>query len=247
MKSGVKKIFLHGWATDGRVWKGQLGRFKDSIAPDLPGHGGGKKWSEPTLEPAVEFLDSILNGCGEGIVGIGWSLGAQVLISAGERTRLKGLILVGATPSFVRREGLPWGKEKSMVKKMLMDMGKDTEDTLKRFYRLNFTEKELSGRGANGFLGLYTGVAQRFDITGVKTALSSLIDMDLREKLSSIDVPTLIIHGSDDSVVSVEAALYLKEKIKGARLEIFNRAGHAPFVTEEKKFNGIVEEFIENL
>lgn len=48
-----------------------------------------------------------------------------------------------------------------------------------------------------------------------------------------------------DNVCPVEAAAYLANKIKGAELIIFEKAGHAPFLTEKEKFNKVVFDFID--
>jgi len=242
----IRKIFLHGWATDKRVWKCQLKSFGNSSALNLPGHGNEKNWDEPTLKPAVDMvLDSIKKGP---VIGIGWSLGAEVLMEAITLMpdKFVALIVTGGTPSFVEREDFPWGQKKSLVKKMLADFKKSPRDTLKRFYALNFTGHELKKDGARNFLKLY-GKSKGFDFEGIKEALSSLISADLREKLPEMDIPTLIIHGGRDSVCPAGAARYLKKNIKGARLEIFRDAGHAPFVTEPKRFNRCVMKFLERL
>ena len=102
-------LFIHGWATDSWVWENQVKEFSKDynvISIDLPGYDTtrvkGQKacflrsrvkdrgWFESTLTPAVEkvlrFTKSPLppfSKVGDrGIIGIGWSLGASVLMSA---------------------------------------------------------------------------------------------------------------------------------------------------------------------
>ncbi|MBI5560408.1 MAG: alpha/beta fold hydrolase [Deltaproteobacteria bacterium] len=243
MKPSPKKIFLHGWATDRRVWKEELRIFKGSLAVNLPGHGNKRQWNVPTLYPALECLMDSVKGEGD-IIGIGWSLGAEVLIAAAKKIRMRALVLVGATPSFVEREGFAWGKKKTLVKRMLMDMRKSPEETLKRFYALNFTGDELKKKRAKDFLKLYEKPMGGLDLEGIITALSSLMTTDLRRELREVNLPTLIIHGAKDEVVPVGAAEYLKENIKGAQIKIFKEAGHAPFVSEKEEFDRTVERFI---
>ena len=71
--------------------------------------------------------------------------------------------------------------------------------------------------------------------------------IDLRDIISDIKIPVLIIHGEKDNVCPVDAGRYLAENLSDAKLEIFKNAGHAPFLTRHKEFNRIVKRFIEKL
>jgi len=48
----------------------------------------------------------------------------------------------------------------------------------------------------------------------------------LREALKSIDVPTLVIHGSADPLMPVKHGIYTAQVIPGAKLLIINELGH---------------------
>ena len=61
---------------------------------------------------------------------------------------------------------------------------------------------------------------------------------DRREKLKTIKVPTVVIHGEDDPVVNVAAAKDIAENITGAKLIIIPDMGHAlpsPFIDQIAK------------
>jgi pimeloyl-[acyl-carrier protein] methyl ester esterase len=55
--------------------------------------------------------------------------------------------------------------------------------------------------------------------------------VDLRADLPRITQPTLILHGSADALVPVEAAQWLARALPSARLTILGGAGHVPTVT----------------
>ncbi len=71
--------------------------------------------------------------------------------------------------------------------------------------------------------------------------LSATIHFDPRERLGSIEIPTLIIWGFDDWIIPVRAALSLHRRIPGSRLEIFERTGHVPQLERPRRFNALVE------
>lgn len=258
-------LFIHGWATDGFVWEGaahELGAGRNVINLNLPGHGGRHKWDSPTLSPAVkEAAESIAGLPDSSVIGVGWSLGAEVLLASLKESgrKFKGLVLTGATPCFVEKGDFPWGQSAPLVRRMILDMKKDPASTLERFYGLNFTGAELNGEGAKKIMERYRypgpldcsgkvpGCFPVFDYNGITAALEALYRTDLREILSSIEVPVLVVHGGKDGVTPEGAGKYLAENIRGARLEVFEEAGHAPFITEPERFNRVVKDFMEKL
>ena len=50
---------------------------------------------------------------------------------------------------------------------------------------------------------------------------------DTSKRLGEISAPTLVIHGSEDQMLSVSNAHHIAERIPGARLEILEGVGHA--------------------
>jgi pimeloyl-[acyl-carrier protein] methyl ester esterase len=251
-------LFVHGWATDKWVWSNQIEAFGESrkiLNINLPGHGGKISWNEPTLAPPVHEVSNHLSHAmsddfpKKKIIGIGWSLGAQVLlISAVENlNKFSGLILISATPCFVKKNDFPWGQPGPVVKKMIADIKKRPCETIKRFYPLNFTDEELKIKDVKDFINRYSLPNPKFKFDEMTIALEALSKADMRDHLRLLDVPVLIIHGKMDEVCPVEAATYLADKIKGADLQLFEKAGHAPFLTEKAKFKKVISGFIDKL
>lgn len=261
-------LFMHGWATDKSVWLDNINEIANGAAINisLPGHGGAFKWDKPDFSPAVKEINNAISNEAEGsLIGIGWSLGAQALISAiAEGTdKFRALVLAGASPCFAKREGWTAGASRALVKRMIKDMKADPSATLDRFCRLNFTSAELNTPQAQSFISRYKypGPIDCSVVSGsappacapvlkygeLTSALEALLDVDLRGVLPAINIPCLIIHGGADSVCPVEAGTYLAEKIKGARLEVIPGAGHAPFLTRMEFFNALVNAFAEKL
>ena len=67
-----------------------------------------------------------------------------------------------------------------------------------------------------------------------------------RGRLADIAVPTLLIHGKDDRVVSYENSLYLLAHIPDARAVLLNRCGHWAMIEHAEEFNRLVIDFVEN-
>ncbi len=250
-----KFLFLHGWATDAWVWDKiakTLGSEYLNLA--LPGHGNSLQWDAPTLAPGLRAIKESLAGRnGQPVIAVGWSLGAQALLAYAYKNpaAIKALVLVGATPAFTSTADFPHGQSRALVRRMIMDMEKDPVETLKRFYALNFTPEELTLPGAKAFLERYerTGASNRpvFEYDEITLALKTLYKSDLRQGLSRLDVPCLIAHGTSDNVCPVGAGRYLAAHIKGARFVEFAGTGHAPFITQPKRFAEIIKDFSKRL
>lgn len=257
-------LFIHGWATDSAIWEDQAQRFGgsfDILNMNLPGHGGEQRWAEPTLDAALQEVERRVKGFKNGsVIGIGWSLGAQVLIETAARRAapFHSLILVGATPCFVKTDGFAWGRPRALVKRMILDMKKDPVATLKRFYALNFTEGESGTEGVRGFIGRYApsalpstaghaGRALSLNYPEVTTALEALYNADIRGSLAKINIPALVIHGKEDGVCPAKAGEYLASNLKNAELKVFNGSGHAPFITRPAEFHEAIKDFLSRL
>lgn len=67
---------------------------------------------------------------------------------------------------------------------------------------------------------------------------------DLLGSLEKINRPVLVTWGKQDRIIPPAHALIAKEKIPGARLELFDRCGHLPMFEYPEKFNKLVLDFL---
>lgn len=261
----LKRLFIHGWATDDWVWKEMartLSPDNDCLHITLPGHGNALNWDKPTLAPALKEVERIIANEPDGsITGFGWSLGAQILLASVSRDPRKwnGLVLVAATPRFVASDDFPHGQSKTLLRRLLMDLKKDPAGTLKRFYKLNFTEDELDGAKVAEFLKRYEypgpmncagkipGCFPAFNYTGITVALEALYNTDIRSGLPVVGLPVLIIHGTADLVTPFSAGEYLAQALRGATLMAVKDAGHAPHLTHKDEVLIAINEFLKGL
>ena len=267
-------LVIHGWATDSHVWdetvrelEGEGGEGGEVINISLPGHGGSLRWDEPTLRPALREVQKAASGLKGPVVGLGWSLGGEVLMEHASLNPgfYRALVLASSTPCFVSREGavmaqgFPHGLSRALVKRMIKDMGEDPAQTVKKFYSLNFTEAEIKTDAARRFIERYKypgpvdcearegrppGCYPAFNYSEITAALEAIYTTDMRGLLKGLNLPVLIIHGTSDEVCPVGAGEFLKSNIRGSDLILLKDAGHAPFITQRERFNRAVKDFI---
>ena len=83
---------------------------------------------------------------------------------------------------------------------------------------------------------------------GIIGALEAIRDRpDSTATLAQIEVPTLIIHGADDQIVSVAEAKAMQAAIPNGRLLIIPDAGHLPNLEQPDIYNDALIDFLEEV
>jgi pimeloyl-ACP methyl ester carboxylesterase len=78
---------------------------------------------------------------------------------------------------------------------------------------------------------------------GFEDALRANLEYDFRERLPDIAVPTLVVWGENDSVISVEDADEFERLIDDARKIVMEDTGHVPMVERPRTFNDLLMDF----
>lgn len=248
--SGPPIVFVHGWAQSARAWDAQFAdprlreRFR-LLALDLRGHGGSDVPSGGYDDPAVwaDDLAAVLGLAGEPAVVVGWSYGALVItdyVRVHGTAGLAGIVLVGGITEIGK--GHPGGWVGSAMRSALPDaLADDIDVALPALTRLiaQMSVNPLPGAVAQAMLGASLSVPPP-----VRAALFSR-DVDSAEVLASIDVPTLVTHGTEDATVDSRAGEYAAGKIPGAATRWWVGVGHIPFVEAAPEFNETLARFVE--
>ncbi len=79
---------------------------------------------------------------------------------------------------------------------------------------------------------------------GYRRQLLAISGFDPARRLREVEVPTLVLHGTADLLVPVENAAKLGELIPGAKVELFEGAGHAVWGEQPRKFVEVVKAFL---
>ncbi len=246
---GPPLVFIHGWAMSGSVWRFQQG-LADTyrlIMPDLRGHGfSSAPDSGYSFENFAGDLDELFLCLGlDKAVIIAWSMGVQTVLQAFPliRKRLAALVFVSGTPKFTAAEDFPYGLPSFEARGLGIRLKKDYERAVRDFTRRMFTEEELAA-------GWYDRMVARGALPARHAAQASLISLaeaDFRSVVPSVDVPVLLVHGSNDTICHSMASRYMADLLPCARLEIMKGAGHAPFISRQIEFTNILGNFIHGI
>ena len=251
---GEPIVFIHGISGSWQNWLETLPHFARTnrvVALDLPGFGRSPKPSWPIDVPSYgrlvhDFCEKLGIGSGS-IVGnsLGGFVAAEAVTAAPGRFHHLGLISAAGiintwnpkeraiVTAFVWRTFSPHFARRSTT-----IIGRRTlrREVFRRFVRYpeRLSAELLWEQIANGL--------ER--CPGFADALHAAIRHDIRERLGSIDIPTLILWGFDDRVIPVQAALSYHRRIAGSQLEIFERTGHVPQLERPRRFNPTLARFL---
>lgn len=247
---GENLILLHsaGPGHEHRDFDAIIPKLSESyrvISLDWPGHGKSEFPNPLESASAVSYAeilpDLIKQLAPGGAILIGNSLGgfASIKLAVEKPDLVKGLILVDTggmnDPDF---------KTRTFVK--LMSNLWFTGVTWNAFpnYYLKVENRYTKS--------LLDRVKEKENIEGSKQIRTSLWKSfsdeghDMRERVSGITVPTLIVWGEKDPVILPEFGEKLSQKIKGSQL-VFLQTGHVPFAEDPETFLKITIPFLKSI
>lgn len=248
--SGPPVLLLHGWAMASPLLAplgARLGPGRRVVRYDLRGHGGSAPAASASLDDHAADLAAVLGALRlDGVLAIAWSLGAQILLHAWPAIggRLRGAVLVGATPRFTTTEGWNAGLPARQVDVLAQRFRRDPARTRARFLADLLAPGERERLGPARLAELDAAMALPTP-EAAAAGLGILATADLRPALPSIDRPVLLLHGAEDPICPVGAARAMAAAIPRARLSILEGAGHAPFLTREDEVAAGVTAFEE--
>jgi pimeloyl-ACP methyl ester carboxylesterase len=252
--AGETVLFVHGLAGCWRNWLENLPHFGQryrAVALDLPGFGDSPmpEW-EISMTAYGETIQQFCEALGIERVAalVGNSMGGFVATEAviQRPDRFDHLVLVSAAGiSWAEAKGRRFEAAGRTVKAAAPFIAGDRPLLLNRpgGRRIAFNRLMREPQKLRPEL-LAEQVNPGLESDGLVDALGAIIGYDTRERLTEIDVPTLIVWGLSDHIVPVEAALGYHRLIPDSRLEIFERTGHVPQMERPVRFNALVDEFI---
>lgn len=231
-----RMVFLHGWGTHPVIWEPLLEFFPGARAVPLPGYAQ----SEPayTLEESAARVAANME---EGTSLIGWSLGGMIAarIALDFPKKVSSLILIAATPSFVKRAYWHHAVASEVFDQFSQNLAQDYAGTIRRFL-------SLQAQGTSDMREVLAQLRRKLldqprPAAGVLEAgLDMLQQTDLRQDVARLEIPLTLIHGVGDKLAPVEAARWLADAIPSADLHEIPGSGHAPFLSHSRVVADII-------
>lgn len=232
--SGEGLLMLHGWGQSSLSFVGAAGILEERfrvLTPDLPGFG----FSEPPPEAwgstdYARVVAELIKAAGfESVDALGHSRGGTIALAlATEYPELVRKLVIVASPILllppepgVRRAGLRYSMVRGAARLVPP------------------LRQRMLSWGRNRF-----GSADYRAAGPLRPTLVRVVNEDWRSALPSINVPVLLIWGSEDTEVPLRVAEEAMELLPDARLMTLDGAGHFPFLDQTEAFAEAVTAFL---
>ncbi len=209
----------------------------------LDNRGIGESAAPVGAYSTTEMAGDVLGVLDEAGVGkahiVGTSLGGMVAqeLALTMPERVDRLVLVCTTPGGRNAAPMPGQTVRLMAR----------APTLAREVALRkFVENALAPEPSNGIVERI--LAHRLETDQPMSAWLSQaaagMTFDAWDRLPNLNISTLVVHGTADVVVDPRNAELLRERIPGARIELFPGCGHLLFWEQPERFVEVVDEFL---
>lgn len=251
---GPPIVFSHGWPLCSDAWEDQMFFLASHgyrcIAHDRRGHGrSSQPWQGNDMNTYADDLALLTSHLDlHDVIHVGHSTGGGEVaryIARHGTSRVAGAVLVGAiVPLMLKTDRNPEGTPMEVFDEIRSGVQADRSHFFKElsgpFYGANRTGSKVSDELRNAFWlqSMMAGIAACYDCVAVFS------ETDQTEDLKHFDVPTLVVHGSDDQIVPIRAsAMRSARMIEGAALKVYDGAPHGLAQTSKDRLNADLLEF----
>jgi pimeloyl-ACP methyl ester carboxylesterase len=203
-----------------------LGSFSRLIRFDKRGTGMSDPVSgAPSLETRMDDVRAVMDAAGSrraAFYGLSEGAALSILFAATYPERIAALVVRSSSPRTMWAPDFPWGRREEAYRH-------EVDQALRVF------AARAEAREAVRALGMQTEEEVEAFIDYVRYGVSPGMlaalyrmnkEIDIRPVLPAVGVPTLVMHGSEDQIVPVEAGAYTAQRIRSARFIQMPGVGH---------------------
>lgn len=196
----------------------------------------------PTLEQRMDDVRAVMDAVGsERAVLVGVSEGGPMcaLFAATYPERTSGVVMFGTYAKRIWDEDYPWAPTikvcNAFFELVKRDWGKP----------VGIEDRAPSMAADPEFRRWWAEYLRMGASPSAAVALTKMnADIDVRDILPLVRVPTLVMHRSGDKCLKVEEGRYVAEKISGARFVELDGIDHLPFVGDQEEVLREIEDFV---
>ena len=255
-EEGRPVILIHGWPLSADSWDDVAVDLADAgyrvIAYDRRGFGrSDQPWEGYDYDTFADDLADVIESADieGGAALVGFSMGGGEVARYMSRHSGQGVsqaALIGSVvPYLLKGPDNPHGADASVFEGIKAGIRKDRPDFFRGFFKDFFGVGVISHPVSNATLDWAWRLAMQAGLKGTLDCVDAFGKTDFRPDLPSINVPTLIIHGTADATVPIDAsARAAAAGIHQARLIEYDGAPHGLFATHKKRLTQDLLEFL---
>ena len=196
----------------------------------------------PTLEQRMDDVRAVMDAVGSERAALcGVSEGGPMcsLFAATYPEKTLALVMIGTYAKRIRDDDYPWAPTTEQRQHFFEEMREQWGGPV------GLEERAPSVAGDPKFREWWATYLRMGASPGAALALTQMnADIDVRQVLPSVHVPTLVIHRTGDQCLKVEEGRYVAERIPSAKYVELPGQDHLPFVGDQDAILDEVEEFL---
>ncbi|MDP9085461.1 MAG: alpha/beta hydrolase [Pseudomonadota bacterium] len=246
---GAPVVLLHGWPLTGDTFDDSAMLLADhdmrAIVPDRRGFGrSDQPWNGYDYDTFADDVAAILEhaGIAEPVALVGFSMGggevARFLTKQGANRVSKAVLISSVVPYMAQTSDNPHGVPSATFDEMTAAMKQDRGHFFKGFFKDFFGVGALTSPVSDEVLEDARRQSAMAGLKPVLAAAKAFATTDFRPDLASFTVPTLVIHGTSDKTVPIDATgRVVAQQVPGARLTEYDGSAHGLFATDKDRLN----------
>ena len=243
---GRPLVLLHGWPLTGDTFDDVAVALADkgfrSIVPDRRGFGrSDQPWEGYDYDTFTDDVVAILDDAGVkdpvGIVGFSMGGGEVARFQTKYPGRSSAAVLISSVvPYMLKTDDNPNGVPQATFKEMTAGMKKDRAGFMETFAKDFFGVGGTANPVSDAVLGDFQRQALMAGQRPTLAAAQAFATTDFRPDLANFKAPTLVIHGTADKTVPIDATgRVAAAKIPGAKLIEYDGAAHGLFASDKDR------------
>ena len=245
--TGVPIVLLHAFPLDRSMWAPQVGalvRQGRCLAPDLRGFGSTTAAPPYGMDQYADDVAALMDKLDiDPAVVVGLSMGGYIAFALWRRhrARVRALVLADTRAGADTDEGRE--KRRRLIE-VAQSRGSSTIADLQIASMVGATTRERRPEVAETIRAMMAAAP----VEGIVGALDAMIARpDSTSTLATIEVPTLIMVGDEDTLTPPAESQSMRAQIRGSRLEVISEAGHICNLERPSAFNHVLSEFVEGV
>jgi len=254
--TGTPVVLIHGWPLNCDMWEKQASFLVESgyrvITYDRRGFGrSDQPWDGYDYDTFASDLNDVMEELDlSNAALIGFSMGGgeviRYLSTYGSARVSKAVLLAAVTPYLMKTANNPTGVDAEIFDKIGQQIREDRPAFLKDFGPKFFGRTVLNHSVSEAVLEWTQAMALTSSLRPTLAAAVAWSSTDFRAEMGQITTPILIIHGTGDATVPIDASG--RESLKhlpNATLVEYEDAPHGLFLTATERLNNDLIQFLD--
>lgn len=254
---GPAVVLMHGWPLSSDTFDDMSSAIANSgrraIAYDRRGFGRSQQpWGGYDYNTLSDDLAAVIQETGaEDVTLVGFSMGggevARYMSRHGGAKVSKAVLIASVVPYMLQTSDNPNGVPQAIFDSMTLGMREDRAKFWSSFFKDFYGVGMLSQPVSDEVLDWSCALAMQASLKATLDCANSFATTDFRPDLKAFTVPTLIIHGTGDKTVPIDAtARPAAAGIAGSSLLEYDGAPHGLLASHKTQVITDVLQFIAN-